>query len=105
MAITQALDAPGPDAEGIQPVFITIDPERDNKVLADYVFAFHHSLVGLTGSPEEIRKSPTPTRRFTQKCRTNGVGNTRSTTPASSIGWAAPASISGLCLRRPIPTD
>jgi hypothetical protein len=66
MAITQALDVLGPDAEGVQPVFITIDPERDNKVLADYVFAFHHSLVGLTGSPEEIRKSPTPTRRFTQ---------------------------------------
>ena len=56
MAITQALDALGPAAEGIQPVFITIDPERDNKVLAQYVSAFHHSLVGLTGSPEEIRR-------------------------------------------------
>jgi cytochrome oxidase Cu insertion factor (SCO1/SenC/PrrC family) len=56
MAITQALDALGPAAEGVQPVFITVDPERDTKVLADYVAAFHHSLVGLTGSPEEIRK-------------------------------------------------
>jgi cytochrome oxidase Cu insertion factor (SCO1/SenC/PrrC family) len=56
MAITQALDALGPAAEGVQPVFITIDPERDTKVLADYVSAFHHSLVGLTGSPDEIRK-------------------------------------------------
>ena len=55
MAITQALDALGPAAEGIQPIFITIDPERDTKVLADYVSAFHHSLIGLTGSPEEIR--------------------------------------------------
>ena len=55
MAITQALNALGPAAEGIQPVFITIDPERDTKVLADYVSAFHHSLIGLTGSPEEIR--------------------------------------------------
>jgi protein SCO1/2 len=55
MAITQALDALGPAAEGIQPVFITIDPERDSKVLADYVSAFHHSLIGLTGSPDEIR--------------------------------------------------
>ena len=33
MAITQALDALGPAAEGIQPVFITVDPERDTKVL------------------------------------------------------------------------
>jgi cytochrome oxidase Cu insertion factor (SCO1/SenC/PrrC family) len=55
MAITQALDALGPAAESVQPVFITVDPERDTKVLADYVSAFHHSFVGLTGSPEEIR--------------------------------------------------
>ena len=55
-AITQALDALGPAAEGIQPVFITIDPERDTEVLAQYVSAFHHSLIGLTGSPEAIRK-------------------------------------------------
>jgi cytochrome oxidase Cu insertion factor (SCO1/SenC/PrrC family) len=56
MAISQALDALGPAAEGVQPVFITIDPERDTKLLADYVSAFHRSLVGLTGSPDEIRK-------------------------------------------------
>ena len=56
MAITQALDALGPAAEDVQPVFITIDPERDTKLLADYISAFHRSLVGLTGSPDEIRK-------------------------------------------------
>ncbi len=56
MAITQALDALGPAASGIQPIFITVDPERDTKLLAEYVSAFHKSLIGLTGSPEEIRK-------------------------------------------------
>jgi cytochrome oxidase Cu insertion factor (SCO1/SenC/PrrC family) len=56
MAITQALDALGPLADGVQPIFITVDPARDNKVLADYVTAFHSSLIGLTGTPEEIRK-------------------------------------------------
>src|SRR5579871_4136863 len=56
MAITQALDALGGAAENIQPIFITIDPERDSKALADYVRAFHKSLIGLTGSPEDIRK-------------------------------------------------
>lgn len=56
MAITQALDALGPAADGIQPVFITVDPERDSKVLGEYVSAFHKSFIGLTGSPEEIRK-------------------------------------------------
>jgi cytochrome oxidase Cu insertion factor (SCO1/SenC/PrrC family) len=56
MSITQALEALGPTAESVQPVFITIDPERDAKVLAEYLAAFHPSFVGLTGSPEDIRK-------------------------------------------------
>jgi cytochrome oxidase Cu insertion factor (SCO1/SenC/PrrC family) len=56
MAITQALDALGNDAAGIQPVFITIDPERDNAVMAEYLRAFHPSFIGLTGAPEQIRK-------------------------------------------------
>ena len=56
MAITQALDGLGPAADGVQPIFITIDPERDTKLLADYISAFHRSFVGLTGSPEEIRR-------------------------------------------------
>jgi len=67
MAITQALDALGPAAEGIQPVFITVDPERDTRVLADYVAAFHPSLVGLTGSPEEVRKVANSYKAFYAK--------------------------------------
>jgi cytochrome oxidase Cu insertion factor (SCO1/SenC/PrrC family) len=56
MSISQALETLGPVAEGVQPVFITIDPERDTKVLAEYLAAFHPSFVGLTGSLEDIRK-------------------------------------------------
>jgi cytochrome oxidase Cu insertion factor (SCO1/SenC/PrrC family) len=56
MAITQALDALGPEARNIQPIFITVDPERDTGVLKDYVAAFHPSFIGLTGSPDEIRE-------------------------------------------------
>jgi cytochrome oxidase Cu insertion factor (SCO1/SenC/PrrC family) len=67
MAITEALDALGPAAEDVQPIFITIDPERDTKVLADYVSAFHHSLVGLTGSPDEIRSVANSYKAFYAK--------------------------------------
>jgi cytochrome oxidase Cu insertion factor (SCO1/SenC/PrrC family) len=67
MAITQALDALGPAADGIQPVFITVDPERDTKGLKDYVAAFHPSLVGLTGSPEEIRRVANSYKAFYAK--------------------------------------
>jgi len=67
MAISQALDALGPAAEGIQPVFITVDPERDTKVLANYVAAFHRSLIGLTGTPEEIRRVANAYKAFYAK--------------------------------------
>jgi protein SCO1/2 len=67
MAITQALDALGPAADGVQPIFITIDPERDSKVLAEYLRAFHKSFVGLTGAPEEIRKMANAYKAFYAK--------------------------------------
>jgi cytochrome oxidase Cu insertion factor (SCO1/SenC/PrrC family) len=57
MAIAAAMDLLGPVGRDVQPLFITIDPERDTvEHLADYVTAFHPSLIGLTGTPEEIRK-------------------------------------------------
>lgn len=54
--MSAALDQLGTKAEQIVPVLITIDPERDTpQVLADYVKAFHPSMVGLTGSLENIQ--------------------------------------------------
>jgi protein SCO1/2 len=42
-------------AAKIQPLFITVDPQRDTKeVLAQFVSAFHPRLIGLTGTPEQI---------------------------------------------------
>ena len=39
----------------ITPLFITVDPERDNAtILSNYVSAFHDDIIGLTGS--EISK-------------------------------------------------
>jgi protein SCO1/2 len=56
-AIALALDKLGPDAEAVQPIFITVDPERDTTThLADYVPLFHPRLIGLTGDAEAIRK-------------------------------------------------
>tara|TARA_B100000282_G_scaffold290136_1_gene260735 strand:- start:382 stop:1008 length:627 start_codon:yes stop_codon:yes gene_type:complete len=41
--------------EEITPLFITVDPERDNEeVLANYVSAFHDNIIGLTGTIDEI---------------------------------------------------
>jgi cytochrome oxidase Cu insertion factor (SCO1/SenC/PrrC family) len=51
-----AVDGLGAGAEAVQPIFITLDPERDTAAhLADYVPLFHPRLIGLTGSAEQIR--------------------------------------------------
>jgi len=42
-------------AARIEPMFITVDPERDTPArLKTYVSAFHPRLIGLTGSVDEI---------------------------------------------------
>jgi cytochrome oxidase Cu insertion factor (SCO1/SenC/PrrC family) len=56
MAIGQAIDKLGSDGDRVQPLFVTVDPERDTPAhLADYVPFFHPRLIGLTGDAEHIR--------------------------------------------------
>ena len=56
-SISTALDMLGEDAAKVQPLFITIDPERDDvAAMAAYLEHFHPSFVGLTGTPEQIEK-------------------------------------------------
>jgi protein SCO1/2 len=44
-------------AAKVQPIFISVDPDRDTPaVLKTYVAAFHPRLIGLTGTPDEIAK-------------------------------------------------
>jgi protein SCO1/2 len=57
-AIGLALDKLGTDAASVQPLFISVDPERDtSEHLAEYVPLFHPRLIGLTGGTEAIRKA------------------------------------------------
>lgn len=50
-----ALDELGKDAEKVQPLFITIDPERDTpEILKTYVAQFHPRLIGLSGNEAQI---------------------------------------------------
>lgn len=52
----KAYEAAQPDrAARVQPIFVTVDPERDDpKSLKAFVGAFHPRLIGLTGSTEQI---------------------------------------------------
>jgi protein SCO1/2 len=53
--LAQALDQLGPEADRLQPLFVTVDPERDTpQVMHDYVASFGNRIVGLTGSAAQI---------------------------------------------------
>ena len=55
-AIATALDNLGPMGEAVQPLFITVDPEKDSpEQLKAHVALFHPRLIGLTGDREQIR--------------------------------------------------
>lgn len=71
-----ALDALGPEADKVQPVFISIDPARDTPdVLKAYVANFGPRLIGLTGTPEEVAAVAKAYRAYYAK-----AGDTSSTT-------------------------
>ena len=54
-AMIEALSQIGPAAEDIQPLFVTVDPERDRgPALAAFTAAFDRRIVGLTGSDKQI---------------------------------------------------
>jgi protein SCO1/2 len=56
-AIAGAVDKLGPMGEGVQPLFITINPELDTpEQLKSYVALFHPRMIGLTGDRWQIHE-------------------------------------------------
>ncbi len=70
-AVAEAMDLLGPTAEKVQPLFVSVDPERDTPaVMADYVAAFHPRMIGLTGSPAQIKEIAQSYRVYYSKVET-----------------------------------
>ncbi len=64
----------GPDAERVQVVFITVDPERDTpEILRAYTSAFDPGFIALTGTPEDIARTAKEFKVFYQKVPTGST--------------------------------
>ncbi len=51
-----AVDILAERGQSVTPVFISIDPERDTpEVVGDFAFNLHDKMIGLTGSPEQVK--------------------------------------------------
>lgn len=51
----QMFDSLGREADMVEFLFITVDPERDTpEIMSTYVSAFHPRIIGLTGGDDEL---------------------------------------------------
>ncbi len=58
LAFKLILDGLGKQADRLQPIFISVDPERDTAaMLREYTSAFDPRILGLRGSPELLQSA------------------------------------------------
>ena len=63
-----AVEQLGPAGGEVQPIFVTLDPERDTpKHLAAYVPHFHPRFIGLTGTQSAIRQAASAYKVYYKK--------------------------------------
>ena len=74
--MSAALDQMGEAGNAIQPVFITVDPQRDApQVLKAYVENFHPRLMGLTGTVDEVAVAAKAYRVYYSKASGAAAGD------------------------------
>jgi|FLOH01.1.fsa_nt_gi cytochrome oxidase Cu insertion factor (SCO1/SenC/PrrC family) len=73
----ELLEAQGHSIDNLQPLFITIDPERDTvQQLSDYMGLFHPKYIGLTGTAEEIAEVAKTYQIYYKKSDINDTSDT-----------------------------
>jgi protein SCO1/2 len=66
--MARAMKQLGPDADRVQVLMVTVDPERDTPVVLEpYVTAFDPRFVGLTGDVEAIKRTTQEFKVIAQK--------------------------------------
>ncbi|SEI62118.1 SCO family protein [Achromobacter sp. NFACC18-2] len=81
--LTEVMKKLGPDADRVQVLLITVDPERDTpEVLKQYVTAFDPRFLGLTGTPDQIKKAAASFKAYYAKAPTKDGSYTMDHTAA-----------------------
>lgn len=71
-----ALNALADKAPILQPIFVTVDPERDTVAkMKEYVEMFHPSLIGLTGTPQEVQVALKSFKIYAAKVQDEGMSD------------------------------
>ena len=74
--LARAMKRLGSDADRVQVLFITLDPERDTQtLLAQFVPSFNPKFIGLYGTPEQIAETAKEFHLFYSKQPGNSPGN------------------------------
>jgi protein SCO1/2 len=69
----------GPDADQLQVLFVTVDPERDTQqVLSQYVPSFHPGFLGLYGDAEATARAAREFKVYVNKQAPKGAGGSYS---------------------------
>ena len=80
--MSEVLRAMGKDADRVNALFVSVDPERDTEAaMKDYLSSFDPHLKGLTGSPEAVAKVISGYRVYARE----GADSKTATTP-----WITP---------------
>lgn len=81
--LSQVMQTLGPDADRVQVLLVTVDPERDSpEVLKEYVTSFDPRFLALTGTPEQIKQAAGAFKAYYAKVPTKDGGYTMDHTAA-----------------------
>jgi protein SCO1/2 len=71
--VSEVLRALGPDADRVEALFVTVDPERDTpQAMKDYLGSFHPRLRGLTGDAAAVAAALKIYRVYSKKVELEG---------------------------------
>ncbi len=74
--MSAALDALGGDADRIQPLFVSVDPQRDTpEVMGQYTAVFDPRILGLTGSEAQVAAAAAAFRVYHERVEPEGGGD------------------------------